>query len=62
MRCYSCPYSINWEPERMRATAVRLSRYTGIEYQRTVEICTQLDMEGPVAEESFIPEFDGRGI
>jgi hypothetical protein len=25
LRCYSCPYSINWEPERMRATAIRLS-------------------------------------
>ena len=25
LRSYSCPYTSNWEPERMRATAVRLS-------------------------------------
>jgi len=39
---YSCPYSINWKPERKIATAFALSRYQGIEYDKIPKIYTEV--------------------
>ena len=57
-------------PQKIRAMAPQIERFAAEkrEYERLLDYTFSLGVtnaflqEGPVAEESFIPEFDGRGI